>query len=110
MNHVPLLTTQPILECCPHLTSESVILHPSYVSEMDAIGFFRGAKVTAKVTEIPTRKNHPLHDSNKLSSEPEASPEAVEGDVKRMLSHGWKRSDESFKALKREIWEQNGHV
>ncbi|KAG9040459.1 hypothetical protein FS837_000599 [Tulasnella sp. UAMH 9824] len=109
MNHVPLLTTQTALECCPHLTSESMILRPSGVSEMDAIGLFRGARVSAEVAEPPTGKSHPPHPSNESSQGLDASPELVE-DVKRMLSQGWKRSDESFARFKREIWEQNERV
>ncbi|KAG8929799.1 hypothetical protein FRC01_003755 [Tulasnella sp. 417] len=87
MGHVPLLAARGTLQYYPYLASGGVIIRPSAISEMEAIGLFRGANV-------------PVQD---------ASSELAE-DTKRMLNHGWKRNDESFLALKREILEQNGSV
>ncbi|KAG9041006.1 hypothetical protein FS837_012849 [Tulasnella sp. UAMH 9824] len=100
MNNVPLLVTRAILESYPYLTSEGTILRPFALSEMEAIGLFRGAKVTAQAAG----SDGPL-DLADLSA-PAASTHLAD-DVKRMLSQGWKRSDSGFDKLKQQIWKTN---
>ncbi|KAG8901339.1 hypothetical protein FRC00_007752 [Tulasnella sp. 408] len=97
MNNVPLLATRAILESYPYLTSEGTILRPFAFSEMEAIGLFRGAKVTAQAAGIAGLTD---------LSAPEVSSQLAD-DVKRMLSQGWKRSDSGFDTLKQNIWKKN---
>ncbi|KAG8929800.1 hypothetical protein FRC01_003756 [Tulasnella sp. 417] len=107
MNRVPLLVTRPMLKAYPFLTAEGTILRPMALSEMEAIGLFRGAKVTAEVTgrEVPEGAVKPPFRFNDLSAA--EMPPKLAGDVKMMLDRGWKRSDEGFERLTREIWEKN---
>lgn len=107
MNHVPLLLTRDMLEVYPYLTSEGTILRPFVLSEMEAIGFFRGAKVTVQVavTEFSESDSTPSLRFSNLSAT-EMSPKLVE-DMKSMLNKGWKRSDEGFERLTRDIREKN---
>ncbi|KIO16683.1 hypothetical protein M407DRAFT_33668 [Tulasnella calospora MUT 4182] len=94
MSHIPLLTTQDLLKCYPHLTSEGVILRPSTISEMEAIGLFRGAKVNgAQITEVskegrqsPIRFNDHSVGLDVSSELAEDSPSAV---VFTSLKHHW---------------------
>ncbi|KAG8901341.1 hypothetical protein FRC00_007754 [Tulasnella sp. 408] len=108
MNHVPLLVTRAMLEAYPYLTPDGTILRPFALSEMEVIGLFRGAKVTAQATvaELSKGGSRPPLRFNDVSTTPGMSPRLAE-DVQRMLSLGWKRSDESFERLTREIWEKN---
>lgn len=86
-----------------------MIIRPPAISEMEAIGLLRGAKVTQQVAELPQEKSQPPDFFNDLSEALEGSPELIE-DVKRMLSQGWRRNDESFTELQREIQRQNENV
>ncbi|KAG8898938.1 hypothetical protein FRC01_010717 [Tulasnella sp. 417] len=104
MNNVPLLATRAILEAYPYLTAEATILRPFALSEMETIGLFRGAKVTAQAVGASSGTGKPLN-LDDLSS-PDASLKLA-GDVKRMLSQGWKRSNPVFEKLKQEIWKKN---
>ncbi|KAG8938538.1 hypothetical protein FRC04_008349 [Tulasnella sp. 424] len=109
MNHVPLLATRAIFEAYPYLTSEGTILRPFALSEMEAIGLLRGAKVTAQRAEVSngrSKSSISFDDLASTSASPGIPPKLAE-DVKRMLSQGWKRSDEGFDRLKHEIWEKN---
>ncbi|KAG9030696.1 hypothetical protein FS837_003211 [Tulasnella sp. UAMH 9824] len=109
MTHVSLLTTRALLECCPYLNSESMIIRPPAISEMEAIGLLRGAKVTAQGAELSEEKSQPPVRFNDLSEAIDGPPELIE-DVKRMVSQGWRRGDENLTALQREIRRQNENV
>ncbi|KAG8929798.1 hypothetical protein FRC01_003754 [Tulasnella sp. 417] len=104
MNHVPLIVTRAMLESYPYLTVEGTILRPFALSEMEVIGLFRGAKVTAQAIEGSNGGSKPLK-LDDLSS-PDVSPELA-NDVRRMLSQGWKRSYQSFDKFKQDIWKKN---
>ncbi|KAG8896986.1 hypothetical protein FRC01_011522 [Tulasnella sp. 417] len=104
MNNVPLLATRAILEAYPYLTSEATILRPFAISEMEAIGLFRGAKVTAQAVGASSGRSKPLNLDDLSASDASLK---LAADVKRMLSQGWKRSDQGFEKLKQEVWKKN---
>ncbi|KIO18160.1 hypothetical protein M407DRAFT_32160 [Tulasnella calospora MUT 4182] len=104
MNNVPRLATRAILESYPYLTSEGTILCPFALSEMKAIGLFRGAKVTAQAAGVSSGSSGPLGLDDLPAPDPSVQ---LADDVKRMLNPQWKRSDQGFDDLKREIWKQN---
>ncbi|KIO26405.1 hypothetical protein M407DRAFT_243758 [Tulasnella calospora MUT 4182] len=103
-NHVPILATRAMWEAYPHIRGMPSVLRPASLSEMEAIGLLRGARISS---ESPGVNFGLLRSHNPKGSENCIGPSEFCDDVQGMLRRGWKRTPEEWDTYLEGIWEKN---
>ncbi|KAG9049915.1 hypothetical protein FS837_008677, partial [Tulasnella sp. UAMH 9824] len=103
-NHVPILATRAMWEAYPHIRGMPSILRPASLSEMEAIGLLRGARISS---ESPDVNFDSLGSHLPKGTENCAGPTEFCDDVQAMLRRGWKRTPVEWSTYLEDIWKKN---
>ncbi|KAG8893328.1 Translation elongation factor 1 beta, partial [Tulasnella sp. 417] len=106
-NHVSILATRAMWEAYPHIRGMPSILRPASLTEMEAIGLLRGARISSERPDV----NFGLLNSHELE-EPGScmGPSEFCDDVRDMLRRGWKRTPEEWYQHLEDLKVLNDHL
>ncbi|KAG9040835.1 hypothetical protein FS837_013045 [Tulasnella sp. UAMH 9824] len=103
-NRIPILATRTMLDAYPHIAGVPSIVRPASLSEMDATGLLRGAKINAENPAVDFSDLRYLASAGKESC---VGPSAFCEDVRAMLQHGWKRTRTQWDRHLEGLWKKN---
>lgn len=103
-NRVPVLATRAMVKSYPHIAGISSILRPASLSDMEAIGLLRGARINSENPDIDFSEigTHASKESSNC-----VGPLEFCQDVQAMLQHGWRRSHTEWDRHLQDLWKKN---
>ncbi|KAG8943817.1 hypothetical protein FRC04_002511 [Tulasnella sp. 424] len=103
-NRIPILATRTMLEAYPHIAGIASIFRPASLSEMEAIGLLRGAKINSENPDVDFSE---VGSPASTGSQKCVGPLEFCQDVRAMLEHGWRRNRTEWDRHLQDVWKKN---
>ncbi|KIO19615.1 hypothetical protein M407DRAFT_11308 [Tulasnella calospora MUT 4182] len=103
-NRVPILATRAIVEAYPHIAGVASIVRPASLSEMEAIGLLRGARINSETPDVNFSEIVSQASGGKKDC---VGPLGFCQDVRAMLRQRWKRTQAEWDRHLEGIWKKN---